>query len=202
MFVGFCISDSENLVRMNRYCPNCRKEFDFAITSIEDLDGLVCPECGCRIERNSRRPLEDPEEERLEMSLGLVLLVLFRIGYYFFAVFSLLGAAAFFLHVSWLLRLSVGICLATFLLQLVLKVHQFRTGPLFLPLGAAAGFFFMRSLDGACLGICAVFMVRHIMWEIFSWIIGKIMGSVLGPVEQGPDDEQDSEERSPDEAEA
>ncbi|MBP5157332.1 MAG: hypothetical protein ILP18_05625 [Treponema sp.] len=181
---------------MIRYCPNCHKEFDFAIKSIEDLDDLVCPECGCKIDRNSRRPLEEPDEGGVDMSLGLMLLVLVRIGFVFFALLSLLGVGAFFLHWSWGLRILTGICLLVFLMQLALGVHQFRSGPVFLPLGAAAGFFFLRSLDGVFLGIAAVFIVRHVLLEFVFWLFGKLFGFVVPPDEEdggdgeyGEDDE-------------
>ena len=160
---------------MNRYCPNCQKEFDFTIRSLEDLDSLVCPECGGAIARDSRRPLDTDATERTELSLGLVLLLLARIGYVFYALLSLLGIAAYFLGWTTGLYIMTGTCLAVFLIQQLIGVGSFRTGLLFLPLGAAAGAFLLKSPAGACLGVAAVFLIRHVLWELLFWLVGKLL---------------------------
>ena len=35
---------------MKRYCEKCQKEFEFNINSMKDLDNLVCPDCGEKME--------------------------------------------------------------------------------------------------------------------------------------------------------
>lgn len=160
---------------MNRYCPNCQKEFDFTIRSIEDLNHLVCPECGSRIDQNSRKPSEADASENTERAIGGLFAVVFRISYIFFALLSAIGIAAYLLHLEKLLYATTGICLAVFLLQLLMHLCTFKTGILFLPVGAAAGFLLLKSAEGACLGISAVFIIRHFLWELFSHLFGKLL---------------------------
>jgi hypothetical protein len=74
-----------------------------------------------------------------------------------------------------------GICLAVFLIQQFIGTQTFWTGLFFLPLGAAAGFLLLRSLDGACLGVCAVFIIRHVLWNIVSRLLGKLIGLANRP---------------------
>ena len=159
---------------MNRYCPKCQKEFDFQIRSSSDLDNLVCPECGGKIDRNSRKPFDSSSRDKTETAIGMAFFTLTRINYFFFSAVSAIGIVAFFLHWDKALYITTGICLALFLFQLIKGTLFFRTGPFFIPLGAVAGYFLFKSIRGACLGVCIVFVARNLLWNLFFWILGKI----------------------------
>lgn len=159
---------------MNRYCPKCQKEFDFPINSMANLDNLVCPECGGKIDKNSRKPIDTSSREHMETAIGMGVLTLTRISYYFFSTLSAFGIFAFIMHWDLALYITTGICLAVFLLQLITGTSFFRTGPIFLPLAAVAGYFLFKSIRGVCLGVCIVFVVRNVLWNLFFWILGKL----------------------------
>ena len=86
---------------MNRYCVNCQKEYDFKIKSMEDLDNLVCPVCGARIDKNSRKPAETGKNGKTaEGTIGNVVGGYFTIKYYFHFILAVIGLVAFFLSHS------------------------------------------------------------------------------------------------------
>lgn len=162
---------------MTRYCVKCRKDFDFTIKSIKDMDNLVCPECGLKIDKNSRNPDLDKSEdrERTADAIGAAVSVMARINYIFYITVSLVACAAYFFHLDTLLYVMTGISLGVFFIQLFSQSLSFRTGLIFLPVGAAAGYFIFKSIQGACLGIAVVFIIRHLLRNLFFFIFNKLL---------------------------
>ena len=158
---------------MVRYCTNCKKSFDFTIKSIYDLDKLICPECGQKIDKNSRAPVES--SDAVEEKIGMAFEKLFRFFYVFYLGCALVGIVAFFLHFSKLLFVATIVSLAVFAIQLMTGFLSFKWGLLFLPLGAAAGYFWPGGYEGACLGIMVVFAVRHLIRDVIFRLFGFLV---------------------------
>ncbi|MBR4005295.1 MAG: zinc ribbon domain-containing protein [Treponema sp.] len=167
---------------MKRYCTNCRKDFDFPIKSMKDLDNLVCPECGSLIDKNSRNPAEDTsaQTEKLENAIGNTFSVFIWINYIFFVAISIFAIVAYNRHWDKALYIATGISLGVFVIQLFFHSLSFRTGLFFLPVGAAAGYLILHTIQGACLGIAIVFIARHLIRALFYRLLGRVISSVSG----------------------
>lgn len=160
---------------MLKYCTNCKKNYDFKIKSMTDLDNLQCPECGKKIDKNSSKPVDHSESDKVSNSLGKMFYNFARIGYLFYITISVAGIISYFLNWNKPLYITTGICVGFFLIQLIIGYCSFRSGIIFIPLGAAAGYLILKTVNGACLGILTVFVIRHLFRKLFFWIIGKIV---------------------------
>ena len=162
---------------MIKYCTNCRKDFDFTIKSMKDLDSLVCPECGSRIDKDSRNPaLEEVSRatDKTEETIGNAFGCLMSLNYVFFMSISVAAIVAYNFHWDMALYILTGISLGLFVIQLFFRSVAFRTGFIFLPLGAAIGYFVLKSLRGACLGIAIVFIARHLIRALFWRLLSRL----------------------------
>ena len=157
---------------MKRYCTKCEKEFDFEIKSKEDLEHLYCPQCGEKIDANSRKPV-DPQIEENEQTIGNVMLYIFKFMYVFYMFMSILGIIGFIFKIDILLYETTIICLIVFIAQILTKHETFETGKVFLPLAAILGYLIFEDLRGICLGILIVFFVRHIIRDLIFGVIWK-----------------------------
>ncbi|MBR7080736.1 MAG: hypothetical protein IKI40_09495 [Treponema sp.] len=162
---------------MIKYCTNCRKDFDFTIKSMKDLDSLVCPECGSRIDKDSRNPaLEEVSRatDKTEETIGNAFGCLMSLNYVFFMSISVAAIVAYNFHWDMALYILTGISLGLFVIQLFFRSVAFRTGFIFLPLGAAIGYFVLKSVRGACLGIAIVFIARHLIRALFWRLLSRL----------------------------
>ncbi len=143
--------------------------------AITGKDDLVCPECGRIIDKNSRHPVDHREYQRFEEQVGHFFETMVRIAYLFYITLAVIGIAAYFLHYEKVLYVTTGIALLAFIIQLITGTLRFRWGVVFLPAGGVAGFFLLGGLDGICIGVLAVFLIRHVVRDIFfalvSWLI-------------------------------
>ena len=148
---------------MKRFCSNCNKEFDFEINGMKDLENLVCPECGHRIGKNSRLVVDDTEnEEKMLGFLGGVL----TFFWFFYLIISLLGIGAYFLHWDKTLYVLTGIILCVYSAQMLWGSGRFALGLILIPAGAVAGYIYLKTVQGACFGVMAVFAARHIIRDV------------------------------------
>ena len=141
------------------------------------MDSLVCPECGSMVDKDSRSPeyLEvSRSTEKTEDSIGNAIGCLMRLNYIFYITISIFAIVAYNLHWDKTLYILTGISLGLFLIQLFFRSVAFRTGLIFLPLGAAIGYFVLHSIRGACLGIAIVFIIRHLIRALFWRLIMKL----------------------------
>lgn len=161
---------------MKRYCTNCQKEFDFHVKSMAELEKLICPECGKPIDKESRKP-KNPEEIRKqvqrEAGVGEAIYKGLRLSMYFYFVCGLAGVAAYFLQFYKALYILTGISVISY----ILRYHNFEKGYIWLPFGAIAGFYLLHTVEGVCLGLLGVLIIRHLLrrlfFKVFSWIINK-----------------------------
>jgi len=161
-----------------RYCTNCRKEFDFTIKSLEDLENLTCPECGAKVDKNSRAPAYDAVSkgsDKMENAIGSTFSFLARLNYIFYIAISVVAVIAYYFNMDKLLYTMTGISLGMFLIQLLTNSLTFRSGLIFLPIGAAAGYYLLKSPRGACFGIAIVFILRHLIRDILITLFLKFL---------------------------
>ncbi len=152
---------------MYRYCKSCKKEFDFTIKSVTDLDNLICPECGQKIDKNSRKTDEIRATGEYEVAENMIsggLSCLYTIRYYFFLVLSVIGIVAFFGENY---KLMVAMTIANVVIYVIgiFLTRRFSIWGLgFIAAGGFLGYQFMvADINGICFGILCAFTVRHIM---------------------------------------
>lgn|GEM_PF-957935 len=163
---------------MKRYCTNCQKEFDFTIKSMQDMESLVCPVCGSKVDKDSRAP-EYKEvsagSNRTANAIGNAVSCLFTLNYMFYISVSIVAVVAYYFNLDKLLYTMTGISLGLFLIQFFTGSHTFRSGIIFLPLGAAAGYYLLKSIRGACFGIAIVFILRHLIRDLIIRLVIKLL---------------------------
>ncbi len=159
---------------MKRYCKKCDKEFEFKIGSMSDLEDLVCPVCGEKVDKNSRADKGDMDSAA--KAIGNTAHTLYNLSFIFYLVLAIIGIAAYFLHATTVLYVATGITLAAFILQYITGTVVFVSGIIFVPIGAVAGYFIIGSLEGASLGVHIVFAARHIIRDIIFSILWRIIG--------------------------
>ena len=148
---------------MERFCTYCNKNFDFPVKGLKDLDNLVCPECGRKIDKNSRLVIDDEENDQ---KVASVLSGIFTFFWFFYLVLSLLGIGAYFLKWYMALYVLTGIILSVYTVQLVFGSASFISGIILIPAGAVAAYLHFKTIPGACLGIMAVFTLRHLIRDV------------------------------------
>lgn len=158
---------------MKRFCTNCQKEFEFNINSMKDLDNLVCPECGNKIDRESRRPV-DPTIEQTEENIGRAMMAIVGFNYMFYLVFAVVGVCAYYFKCYPVLYFTTGVNLFCYLSGLARGRALFKSGVLFIPLGAALAYYIYGTPESACLGVQVVFMIRHMIRDLLYTSIIKL----------------------------
>lgn len=147
---------------MNRYCTNCRREFDFKITSMEQMDNLVCPVCGGKIDKNSRKPRDVETENRIEEAIGEGFYNAFRFAYYFYLICGLIGVAAFFLEWYGILYVLTGISLITVFVRFVGTAGRRPFFLLLILTCGGIGYYLYGTIQGICLGVMVALIIGHI----------------------------------------
>lgn len=161
---------------MNRYCTRCCKEYDFKIISMEELDNLICPVCGQKIDKNSRKPRDTETENQIEEAIGEGFYTVFKLAYFFYLICGIIGIIFFTLKWNKLLYIDTALCLITYAFRFGGSVDYRRWDSLFIVLGGALGFYLFPSLEGVCVGIMAGFIVRHIFRTIIYRLFAKFIG--------------------------
>ena len=161
---------------MVRYCPNCQKDIDFPVKSIRDLDSLVCPDCGCKVEKNSKNPEVAFDSDRMETGIGNAIALFFRLIYLFYFLFAFPSMFFYYFSMTKLLYIFTVINLVFYLWQLFWG-GRFFIGVILLPVGAAVAFYFLHSLSAACFGVqivfLAYFVIRGLFYELLFRLIFK-----------------------------
>ena len=165
---------------MLRYCVNCQKDYEFEPLAVSGKDDLICPECGSVVGKNSRNPARRAAAEEADERVGRFAAGLFHLSYIFYMLMGALGIAGFFLHVDLLLYIATALSVGVFLLQLFTGSLLFASGVFLLPLGAVLGYVYFKDLRGACLGIHIVFLLRHLVRDVFYFLFWKAVGLIRG----------------------
>jgi DNA-directed RNA polymerase subunit RPC12/RpoP len=162
---------------MLRYCTNCKKDIDFPPRAITAKEDLICPECGSVVPKNSRNPEHGVAAERSEEAIGRTYAILVHLAYVFYITLAVIGIAGYFTGAYMLLYVGAGIALFSYALQCLTMTTSFPTGVIFIPLGAIVTFFVFKNPRALLLGVCFVFLIRHVVRDIFyrliMWIVKK-----------------------------
>lgn len=162
---------------MLRYCGNCNEEYDFNIKSVKDMDNLVCPVCGMKVDRNSKAP-QRSDPDRTSDSIGNAVSGILYIAYIFYFACSIIGLAAYIAGEDKLLYSVTALCLILFFLGLLAGRLRFITGFIILPAAAAAGYAALEGLRGACAAVMIVFFVRFIIKDLLYTLFWKLIGKI------------------------
>ena len=163
---------------MLRYCENCKKDFDFEPLAVSGRADLICPGCGCVIGKNSRNPAGKESAEKTEEAIGKAYARLLHLSYIFYLVMGTVGAVSFVFGIYGVLYAVSMVSLTVYILQLITGTLTFVSGLIFIPAGAVIGYMYFKSIAGACFGIHAVFLVRHLIRDIIFRLIFRFLGMV------------------------
>ncbi len=147
---------------------------------VSGKEDLICPTCGNIIDKNSRNPESKAAIEETEEKIGRVYAALLHMGYIFYMVMGVIGATGFFLDVRMLLYVATGISLAVYVIQFLTGTVTFPSGVILLPAGAVACYFYFHTIEGACLGIHLVFLIRHLIRDVIFRLVLTFIRAVSG----------------------
>lgn len=160
---------------MLRYCNNCNKDFDFTPQQVSGKSDLICPLCGNVIGKGSRNPAIKLAVDQKEEEIGNIFGKLAHFSYIFYLVIGLIGVAGFFLKLDMLLYIATGVALTAYAIQWITRTVIFTSGIVFIPIGAYIGYNYFGTVNGACLGVHAVFIARHIIRDVLYSLIWKFI---------------------------
>ena len=159
---------------MLRYCKNCQKEYDFSPLAVSGRQDLICPACGNVIDKNSRHPV-NAENSEIELGLGRSVAGLFRMAYVFYLILGMIGAVSYVIGMNKLLYFVTAVSLIAFIIQFVTGFLNFHSGLVLIPAGAIIGYLCFKTIEGACLGIHIVFLIRHLLRDVVFGLIFKLV---------------------------
>ena len=163
---------------MLRYCTACQKEYDFSPREVSAPKDLHCPVCGNVIPKNSRRPDQGKEASESEEKIGRTFSAVFHIFYVFYITLAIIGIVGMVLGFETVLYVTAVISLIAYSLQFFSGATSFPSGAIILPVAAVIGFLIFHTFAGICLAVHIVFLVRHLIRDVFYrlifWLIRKI----------------------------
>lgn len=165
---------------MLRYCTYCKKEYDFDPLAVSGRDDLICPECGNIIDKESRDPSGKEMAERTEETVGQIYARLLRLSYIFYLTLGIIGIIGFVSGIYPILYAASAISLIAYVLQFITGTLRFRSGLIFLPLGAVIGYLYFGTPEGACLGVHIIFLIRHLIRDIFFRLLFAFLRMISG----------------------
>lgn len=156
---------------MIRYCQRCKKDFDFNIKSMTELDNLICPQCGQKIDKNSRHPVDRAGTERVEQQIGQAIYSVMRILFFIQIIIAVTGMVAFCLHLYTAVYILTGITVLMFLSRFGRSMYCNAWTFLAMVAGAGIAYKFYETTEGACFGVLAGFAIYWIViYTIIRWI--------------------------------
>lgn len=158
---------------MLRYCPNCKKDFDFSPLLVSGKSDILCPQCGGVIQKDSRQPVDTTTTDKMEIAIGSIFFKLMQMSFYFYVVVAIVGIAGYFVNYK-ILYISCAVSLLTVVFQAITGTLLFRSAIIFLPIGAAAGYY-LKGINGAALAVQIVFLLRHLIRDVFYTLLWKFI---------------------------
>lgn len=162
---------------MKKYCPVCEKEYDFKVKSMKDLDELICPVCGNKVEKDSKKPSRIAQGEQVEDKIGEGLSSMLSIWWYFRWICVFAGLIAYFWLPSTVFTVLAVLCGGISLFQ----YWNILPNALFLAVLAIIGYFFIGSYRGICLG----FVVALLLQMLFRKMMGTVISALIRGSRQG-----------------
>lgn len=158
---------------MLRYGNYCKKEYDFAPLAVSGKDDLICPVCKNVIPKSSRRPVNRSETEKTERAIGNAFGVLLHYSYVFYMSVALIGILGFGMQLYPMLYIATAVIVGVYGIQLV--SGNARMWVLLFGIAGAVAGYLMLNIPGACLGVCIVFLLRHLIRDIFLTLLWKLV---------------------------
>ena len=112
----------------------------------------------------------------MDAKIGSIFQKVFHFVYIFYMLCAVVGIIAFFLNLSKVLYVVTAISLIVFVLQLLSGYNTFRSGLVFLPIGALVGYLKFGTYEGACFGVMIVFAIRHVVRDVIFRLIWALVG--------------------------
>lgn len=156
---------------MVRYCNNCCKEFDFKIGSVNDLDHLVCPQCGAAVDKNSKKPQSVKSAHQVEDVVSKTYSGLIGFGFATIILSGVIGIVSFILKWNILLYLDTLIGLIAYLFIYGLLGY----GTILLALGMLIGGLCAKSFAGICLGLTVAMMLRRFLGRLTMKLVAALV---------------------------
>lgn len=156
---------------MFRYCKICKKEFDFKITSVKDLDTLICPECGNLISRDSKKPADENGGKQTEHIVGKVYTGIIQIGFISLFLSFVLGYIAYFFKWDAVLYIDTVVGLIGY----AVIYGLLNPNILYVIIGALGGTVITHSLQGCCIGLITGMFVRRVLGKILMKVIASLV---------------------------
>lgn len=156
---------------MIRYCNHCEKEFDFKIKSMKELENLTCPKCGQKVEKESRKPVDEESKEGVANAISSAYGWMIYAIYSCMFVFSIVGIYAY-------LRNKDGLLYIASLLMILVGLFwygSFLLCGVFLALGTGIGFLIFHTLKGACFGL----LIGSIVWQLVRFCFQRFLGALI-----------------------
>lgn len=149
-------------MQLTRYCRNCKKQYNFDIKDMKELENLICPVCGHKIDKNSRTGNNPSDGEVPAEFVGKAYYFFIRFFFLFFPLCGLIGVIAFFMQLKMLLYVTSCVGILVYIIRYGKSSKQL-TWPI---LGVLLCGIYFRTVDGVCLGIAASFIVRYVYQRI------------------------------------
>lgn len=155
---------------MLRYCPNCKKDYNIHVKSMAEMDQMVCPVCKGKIEKESKNPEHIGAEDGMESHIGKTMYELIYLSILFYFCCGLISIVAFVFHWDKVLYIVTAVSVIGYFLQ----YFNMELGLIWMTVGAVAGYFIFHSVQGACLGVEVMLIIRHIIRRLivhfFIWV--------------------------------
>lgn len=159
-------------VRKRGYCLKCDFEFDYVVNNMNDLNNLLCPKCGNRIDVNSKKVVPPSKFSKNADKIAYKVLDFY---YYFYLIFSIIGIVSFYLGFNKLLIISSIISFIVYFIELMIGFTRNIFGLFGLLVSFVIGVFVVNDLlIGICIGSCYLFFISGIFKIIFNLIINRL----------------------------
>lgn len=161
---------------MKRYCNHCKQNYEFKIKSMEDLNHLICPVCGCQIHKDSKAVGEDAKEyaqatEKTEAAIGNIIMKIARFNYVFFLLMGMIGVFLYLLHLTNVMYVFTIVTVLLFLIDGFRGAVSALLNVGLTVISGFAGYYFLQNIEGICLGFFVMLFIRHlcknILWRLF-----------------------------------
>lgn len=160
---------------MYRYCPNCEEEYDFKVSGAADLDNLICPACGRKVDKNSRKPKEPANEGQTEVAIGEAILTIYNVIYSFFVITGVLGMISFLLKWDILLYICTAVSILSYMRVNKEAGKEIGKGFLGVLIGAGLGWLIFKSIQGICFGAIVVLVAYYVLRMAILALIKMVM---------------------------
>ena len=159
-------------MKKNGYCLECDSEFNYNVNNMSDLDNVLCPKCGNKIDVNCKKKVYTSKGVQVFDKTVHKLLDFY---YYFYFILSIIGLVGFYLEFNKLLVISSIISFIAYFIELIIGFTRNILGLFGLIISFIIGVFVIKDLFiGICVGACYLFFISGIFKIIYNLIINRL----------------------------